>query len=136
LTLLMVGVVAQAAPIPKSLKRQRTSGEPNGVWELTRFNSNGQEGKHQGMARYWEIDGEKFYIGIASPGDRGQTSGSDFKITDENDPDFRMFSETYSSRLKVNGDELSWVYTSDKNLKLEECDPGQGRFYYEFKRVK
>jgi hypothetical protein len=126
----------EASPIPKALKRPKTSGEPNGVWELTKFMPNGREGNHKGMSKLWEIDGEVFYIGIATPDDRGQTGGNELKIMDADDPDFRMYSRSYPSRLKCSGDELSWVYTSDKSIKLDECEPGPGRYYYEFKRVK
>ena len=133
-SVLVLVSVATAAPIPKSLKKRQYGGDPNGVWQLTKFNSSGREGGHESMAKYWEIDGEHFFIGIPSPDNRGTTTGNDFKITNPDDPDFRMYAGN-RSRLKVNGDELCWVYAS-MNDDLTECSPGPNRFYYEFKRVK
>jgi len=134
-TLYFTVTVATAAPIPKSLKARRSNGEPNGVWQLTRFNGNGTEGKHENMSKYWEIDGELFFIGIPSPDNRATQTGSPFKITDADDPNFRLF-QTSPSRIKVDGDLLCWVYTSGAKSTVDECEPGPNRFYYEFKRVK
>ncbi len=135
LYILILATVLDAAPIPKSLKARGVSGDPNGVWQLTRFNINGKDGGHENMSKYWEIDGELFFIGIANPDNRGQQTGTSFKITDTEDPNFRIF-QTSPSRIKVDGDRLCWVYTSGAKNVVDECEPGPNRYYYEYKRVK
>ena len=130
--LLALALTVVAAPIPKSLKKLNKNYDFDGIWEQVGSNVNGAAGNIT-HGKYWKIDKDKFYYSMANLEAQGNLGT--MTTPDESQPQYKNYS---SSRLmlEIDGDTLKWIFTSTKEDKLETCEPGPGRSFYTFKRVK
>lgn len=133
---LVVGAVASAAPVPKSIKRKKAA-SPDGTWKLVEFWSNGNKGTAQGMTPIWVLEGEAFYVGPKQEGSYWQLT-----IPDPDKPTLRRFAPgrntattPYQAAVEVDGDTLKFCYASDTSVAVTECSPNKNVHYYVFTRV-
>jgi hypothetical protein len=131
--ILVVVGVASAAPIPKSLKAKRPL-DITGMWKLVEHNSSGRPSSIENMIRYWKFtdDGFEYY---SDPSTKQGNSPTKLETPDPNTPEVKLMHKN-SCRFDRNGDRMVWVYASDANTVLENCDPGSGRYQYVFELVK
>jgi hypothetical protein len=130
---LMVGGFADAAPIPKALKKLRNS-DYEGVWELTGYNYDGSD-RALTNGNFWEIKDGKLYYGMPSVDVHKQGSEGDLKTPDESKPQYKHYGGSMCL-LELNGDELKWIFCQETSETLTTCEPGKARHLYTFKRAK
>lgn len=135
LVVVLFAPLAAAAPVPKTLAKKTVS--PDGIWKLTEFWSNGQQGNAQGMTPVWVLEGEVFYVG-----QKAESNFWQLTIPDPTHPDVRRFAHgrsntsTYPAMVAVEGDTLKFCYGFDSNTDIAECAPAKNVHYYVFTRLK
>lgn len=137
--LLLTAAIAGAAPIPKSVTKPPS---PEGVWELVELNLYGKP-RPVGQHRYWQVKDGKLSVGVKSVEDLktadfrdlhfvdpGKSSSVDLVITTNGKP------IAHHSLLEVEPNEMRFCWPTSNRLTPKACEPGDGVYYYVFKRVK
>ncbi len=122
-----------AAPIPKSLKKSKKN-DYEGIWEVNGSNTDGKPSSTAGAGKFWRIETDKFYYAMSTPEATG-TSGT-LSTPDENHQELKLYNGSTRCLLEIDGDQLTWVFASDKNDPLDTATPAHNRVIYTFTRNK
>jgi len=142
LAVLVLPVLAVAAPVPKAVKAKAPAFD--GVWELVQQNNNDREVGKLNPWR-WEINGDELvrHWGNGDGSFRREKQNCWFVKPEGGGADEMDYvtgfdknsSSTYKTRVVTDGNEMTVCWGDGSRTRPAELKPGPGVNYYRFKRV-